>query len=263
MVFMGHGLVVAFFTMTTAVAAAALWRTQTRVLRLPPAGVTVYLSAVLVLCKSLGALVYGAVLVPLVRLTKPRSATPHSVGACDHSFALSYASNRGPFPDKIIVDAATLISTDRASSMKFRFDNEDRLLQHASQRLLFGWGRWGRSRVYDAERTRYQRNGRALDHHDRAVRLVRFPGRVWAARSVRFPRGIGSQVHGVPRERVFLAALALIVAINIVELLPNSAISPWTWLLAGALLGRAEACTAFLGSSEPRICPSLIIRGEN
>ncbi len=46
------------------------------------------------------------------------------------------------------------------------------------------------------------------------------------------------------RERVFLAALALILAINMIDLLPNSSLSPWTWLVAGALLGRAEALRA-------------------
>ncbi len=47
------------------------------------------------------------------------------------------------------------------------------------------------------------------------------------------------------QDEVFLAALALIVAINMIDLLPNSSISPWTWLLAGALLGRAEALHSF------------------
>ena len=42
-------------------------------------------------------------------------------------------------------------------------------------------------------------------------------------------------------DRVYLAALALIVAISMVELLPNGFIAPWTWLLAGALSGRADA----------------------
>jgi hypothetical protein len=42
------------------------------------------------------------------------------------------------------------------------------------------------------------------------------------------------------RDQVFLSALALILATNLIDLLPNSSISPWTWLLAGALLGRAE-----------------------
>ena len=46
------------------------------------------------------------------------------------------------------------------------------------------------------------------------------------------------------REKEYLAALALIIAINIIDLLPNSSLSPLTWLLVGALLGRAEALHA-------------------
>ena len=45
-------------------------------------------------------------------------------------------------------------------------------------------------------------------------------------------------------EQILLAALALIVALNIVDLLPNSGLRPWSWLLAGSLLGRAEALRA-------------------
>ena len=42
------------------------------------------------------------------------------------------------------------------------------------------------------------------------------------------------------RDGLFLGALALIIAINMIDLLPNASLSPWTWLLAGALLGRTE-----------------------
>src|SRR5205807_10200386 len=52
-------------------------------------------------------------------------------------------------------------------------------------------------------------------------------------------------------ERVFLAALSLILAVNVVDLLPNSGLNPWTWLLAGALLGRAEELRA-LARQRPR-----------
>jgi hypothetical protein len=50
------------------------------------------------------------------------------------------------------------------------------------------------------------------------------------------------------RDKVYIAALALIVAISMIDLLPNSSIRPWTWLLAGALLGRAEALYAVAAS---------------
>ena len=73
MVFLGHGLAVAFFTMTATVASAALWRSRTRLIgSVPPIGIFAYLSFVLLLCKTAGALIYAALLVPLVRWARPR-----------------------------------------------------------------------------------------------------------------------------------------------------------------------------------------------
>ena len=71
-VFMDNSLVAAFFIMTTTIAAAAFWRAKTRIRKLDPVAVTGYLSVVLILCKSLGALVYGALALPFVRFAKPR-----------------------------------------------------------------------------------------------------------------------------------------------------------------------------------------------
>jgi hypothetical protein len=44
-----------------------------------------------------------------------------------------------------------VISSDRALSMQVRFDNENMLTTRALERPIFGWGRWGRSRVYDVD----------------------------------------------------------------------------------------------------------------
>jgi hypothetical protein len=45
--------------------------------------------------------------------------------------------------------------------------------------------------------------------------------------------------HAAPLNR-YAAALALILAANLVDLLPNATLIPFTWLMAGALLGEAE-----------------------
>lgn len=241
-VFMGNGLFLAFFGMTAVVAAAALWRIDTRVLRLPPVGVTLYLGAILVLCKSLGALVYGAVLVPLVRLSKPRLQI--RIALVLVMIALLYPMLRTAdlFPTKTMVDMAGLVSRDRAGSIQFRFYNEDQLLARASERFLFGWGRWGRNRVYDPL------SGRDLSTTDGRwiITMGQFGFIGFLAEFGLLATGVFRAVSALRftesiREGVLLGALALIVAINIVELLPNAAITPWTWLLAGALLGRAEA----------------------
>ena len=49
------------------------------------------------------------------------------------------------------MDVSASFSSDRSGSLEFRFDNEEKLLQHASNRFWFGWGRYGRNRVFDED----------------------------------------------------------------------------------------------------------------
>jgi len=240
-VFMGNGLVTAFFVMTASVAAAALWRTRIPVLKLAPAATTAYLSAILILCKSLGALIYGAALVPLVRLTRPQLQLRIAMVLVSIAVAYPLLRTADVVPTNYVFDAAASISEERAESLQFRFDNEQQLLQRAFQRPLFGWGRWGRSRVYNED-------GKDISITDgrwivtigqfgifgflAEFGLLALPV-FRAASALRFAES--------ERDGVFLGALALIIAITMIDLLPNAPLSPWTWLLAGALLGRVEA----------------------
>ena len=244
MVFMGHGLLAAFFVMTVAVSAAALWRIRVQIFKLPPAGVTIYLSVLLFLCKTLGATVYGLIFVPLMRFANPR--TLMRIAQILAVIALLYPTLRSfdVFPTKLLVSGASSVSVERAESLKFRFDNEDSLLKRASERLLFGWGRYGRSRVY----AEWGQDISITDGHW-VLTLGQFGvfgflaefglltiGILRASAALRFAKS--------ESEKVCLAALAIIVSVNIVDLLPNSGLIPWTWLLAGALLGRVEALRA-------------------
>ena len=244
-VFLGHGLLVAFFVMTTVVAAAALWRTESRVHRLPAGAITAYLSAVLVLCKTLSAALYGAVLAILVRLTGPRLQVRIALLLVIVTLLYPTLRTIDLFPTRALLEFATSFSADRAQSLEFRLNNEDQLLERAWQRIMFGWGRFGRNRVYDPE------TGKDLSVTDGrwiiTLGVFGFAGflaefgllalPVWrAASALKFTESL--------REQIFLSALALIVAISLVDLLPNASLSPWTWLLAGVLLGRTEALRA-------------------
>ena len=245
MVFLGHGLLAAFFFMTTIVAAAALWRTRTRVSRVAPGVVIGYLSIVLVLCKTASALLYGALLVPLVRWASPRVQL--RVACILVLVAIIYPVLRAGtlIPTASILQASDAISPERALSLKTRFDNEDQLLARAWQRPWFGWGRFGRSRVY---------NG--WDGGDSSVTdghwiitmgtfgIVGFIAEFGLLGLTVFRAARALKYAHTKWERDYLAALALIIAIGMIDLLPNSSIRPWTWLLAGALLGRAEALQA-------------------
>jgi hypothetical protein len=249
MVFMGHGLVASFFAMTAAVASGALWRTRTRIVKFAPAGaVAAYLSAVLVLCKSGAATVYGMVLVPMVSWTKPRFQM--RVAAILVSVALLYPALRmyDVFPTDALVEISNTINEQRASSLRYRFDQEGLLLERASQRFLFGWGRYGRNRVFVEDWRGVGGDSSVTDGLWIIVLgqfgLVGFIAQFGllaisvfrAAKALKFAESFS--------DSVFLSALALIVAVNMVDLLPNSALSAWTWLLVGSLLGRSEMILA-------------------
>lgn len=242
-VFMGHGLPVSFFMMTTVVAAAALWRTRIRVTRLAPTAITVYLFGILLLCKSAASIVYGTVLLCLVRWTKPLFQIRVALVLAAICFFYPALRITQVFPTRSLTETATLISEDRALSLQQRFENEDLLLARASQRFLFGWGRWGRSRVYD------QSSGVDISVTDGGWIITLGQWGLFG-----FVAEFGVLTLCVVRaasafnytksnhDKIFLAALALIVAITLIDQLPNNAsLNPWSLLLAGALLGRAEA----------------------
>ena len=137
-----------FFLMSATVAAAALWRLQTNIARLAPVLVTGYLGAVLVLCKSLGTLVYALVLVPLVRFGSFKLQL--RIALLFAAIAVFYPILRtfDLVPTDYLYSAASVVDPDRAQSLDFRFEHEKALLDRASQRIVFGWGRFARSRLF-------------------------------------------------------------------------------------------------------------------
>ena len=111
----------------------------------------------------------------------------------------------------------------------------------ASERFWFGWGRFGRNRVYEE-------SGRDFSVTDGEwiIRLGIFGFFGFLAEFglfglCVFRAGADSKALDFRRDAVFTAALSLIVAISLFDSLPNASLSPWIWLIAGALLGRAEA----------------------
>jgi hypothetical protein len=148
-------------------------------------------------------------------------------------------------PTNAVLAAANAVSAQRAASLKTRFDQEQELLDHALQRPWFGWGRFGRSRLFNGYHGRDSSitDGRWIITLG-VFGLVGFVAEFGLLGLAVFRAATAIKFALTMRESIYLGALALIVAINLVDLLPNSSISPWTWLLAGALLGRAEALYA-------------------
>lgn len=242
MVFMSHGLAVALFVAIACVAATAFARERIRIAPLSSRLVAAGLLVVLLSCKSSAAAVYIAVLVPLAWFAAPRAqALIVAVAAC---VTLAYPLLRATeaFPIDAVVTASKTISEQRAASVAFRFQNERLLLDRAAERPWFGWGGFQRGLVFDEDSGKQV----AIPDGHWIVQLgtrgvVGFVG-VFGLLSwplLAFPRSL-ARVRG-KRDRVVLCGLALVVAVSLVDLLPNGLYTCLPFYLAGALYGASRA----------------------
>ena len=233
MVFMQHGLWVAFFTLMAILAAFSLRR------RNPQAKYGLgglWLALVLLLSHNLGATMLAAIFVPMVWLT-PRWHV--RIGAVVAVFFLLYPAARQAqlVPIDEITAFAGQISEERASSFQFRINNEDMLLQRALLKPLAGWGQWGRNRI----------------HNDRGEDISTTDG-LWI-----IILGVNGWIGYIALFGLFILPIllmahtgrrkplgpettgfVLIIAANLLYVIPNSALNPIAWLIAGALAGYAQ-----------------------
>jgi hypothetical protein len=245
-VFLDHGLQVAMFFTLATLAAAALWRLNrirdglARGARMGLA--TLWLLGVLVLCKTLSAFAILALTLPAVMFFRPRPQA--LVAAAIGLAALLYPMLRGAdlAPVGEAMEIARGIDPARAESLGYRIDNEDLLLAHAAERPLLGWGGWGRNRVYD------EFTGEDVSVTDgRWIIVVGVYG--WLGYVAEFGLLALPLILAARRRALALAspaslALGLILAANLIDLIPNASLTPITWLIAGALAGRLEQTAA-------------------
>jgi hypothetical protein len=130
---------------------------------------------------------------------------------------------------------ADSISTDRASSFQTRVKNEDMLLARANQKPIFGWGTWGRNRIYQ------QGTGEDLSVTDGGW-ILQYGIFGWFGYLAYF--GLfalaafraNAAVRGpITRDGTVVAGLSLLVAVNLLDLIPNSWLLPFTYLAAGSI----------------------------
>ena len=244
-VFLGHGLWVAFFTMTSVAAAAIFWKIRGTIFGFKAGGVLIYLCVVLFLCKSMASIIYASFIIFVIHFMRPKRQA--KIAKFIVIFVIMFPLLRlvDYFPGTEIASVVAEYNEQRAESLQFRLDNEDMLLTHARERVFFGWGSWGRNRIYD------KKTGKDLSTTDgRWIIVIGEYGLIGyiaefsllALSVIRSSKAI--QYIKNSRDRVVLAALTLLMAISLVDLLPNSSVTPWTWLLAGALIGRSEQIKA-------------------
>jgi hypothetical protein len=236
-VFMGHGLVVGFFMFMCTTAAVALHKSGRRtVLNIPLNAIVAFLFLMLLLCKAAAALIYGAFAFCMIRYLGIRNQLRILL-----FFALivvSYPALRltNVFPSQALLAGARYMGKDRAESLQFRFDNEDILVLKAEERPWFGWGGFGRERVYDKD------TGKDIVVQDgHWIPLFGTHGTVGFAcyyALLLLPILLASRkLRQIPSraDRVLLGALAIIVSLCTVNELPNMSLPNLSFFFAAGL----------------------------
>ncbi|WP_299411833.1 hypothetical protein [uncultured Sulfitobacter sp.] len=240
-VFLPHGLWLALFVCTAAMAAAALARVTSRLDRWKAVLWTLYLVAFLLACKSAASIAYGLLLVPIVYFAPRRwmvlLATLFALVAVTYPML----RNLDLVPTDAIVAKVAEVNPHRAQSLGYRFNNEAQLLDRAAEKPAFGWSGWGRSLVRDAE------DGEILTIPDGRWIIV-FGSFGWLGYIAEFGLLalplllLGAYVIRNRKAELspYIGAVALILGITLMDMLLNATLTPFTWLTAGAVLGYVE-----------------------
>ncbi|MGN7870034.1 hypothetical protein [Paracoccus sp. 22332] len=236
-VFLHHGLWLAIFFCGSFLAALALWRSSPGKDRMRWLAASGWLFMTLVLAKGVGALGIGLLLGAMILFLPVRLQV---IGAAVLAATLLvFPMLRGAdlVPTDTALTLAEGINSDRAASLRYRFDNEDILLDKANHRPAFGWGGWGRNRVFDAE-------GRDLSVTD-GYWVIVIGTQGWIGYLAQFGLLLIPMIFlGLRWKQLALtpatAGLTMALTANMIDLIPNATLTPVTWLLAGALAGRLE-----------------------
>ncbi|ACG74100.1 conserved hypothetical protein [Anaeromyxobacter sp. K] len=149
-VFMQFGLMVGTFMATGALVAYWLWRTRavTRFAGLPAGWCTAALAVTTLLVKSTGAIILLAGGIAILEGTR-RLRHPVLMLTVTLLPVAFVAARITGWAGAEVISGAAHIQPERAESLAFRVLNEQMLVEKAMERPGLGWGRFGRSRVFD------------------------------------------------------------------------------------------------------------------
>lgn len=241
MMFLGHGLLVSAFLSMALVAAIGLWRMRVTLFGIPMSMIALYLAVVLVLNKSVGAVLLVLLIAPLLIYMSSRRFL--IITAAIALIIVAYPAVRGAnlLPFNQLLATANAMSPDRGQSLDYRLRNEEMLLKRAKERPIFGWGTFGRNRVIVV--TSY---GTTVDRSvTDGIWIIIIGTAGWFGYVINFGlltlpfrRAFQLRRTAIPLPSVTLVALHLV---NVIDLIPNSSLNPMTWLVAGAVANMSVA----------------------
>jgi hypothetical protein len=234
MVFLEHGLWVGFFMLMALMGAAALWKAERQSKWLWAMG---WIFVILMASENLGAFVIGLMCLAVFFGLHRKMQVWIVIFVAVATLTFPALRQVQFVPIDRIATAAENVSEDRASSLRFRFVQEDQMLQRAFQKPLTGWGGWARGRIFDER-------GENVSVTD-GLWIIILGGWGW----IGYVGFFGVLISPL----VFLAAtarrkqispetiaLALICMGNLIYIIPNATLTPIGLLCFGALAGFAQ-----------------------
>ncbi|MCA8960424.1 MAG: O-antigen ligase domain-containing protein [Planctomycetes bacterium] len=147
-VFMEHGLMVGMWMASGTLLSFWLWRARQlpRFLGVAPGAWVAILTVTTFACRSYGAI--ALLLLGMATLTLRWRWVLLAVLLISPIYMGIRAHDWGK-RELLSAVAQAGVGAERLQSLQFRLDNESQLVAKAWQRPVFGWGRWGRSHVFD------------------------------------------------------------------------------------------------------------------
>ncbi|MCC5619085.1 O-antigen ligase domain-containing protein [Nostoc sp. CHAB 5836] len=240
-VFMEHGLMVGAWIMAATLIGIWLWKAGVikQLWSIPIRWLVIALLVTSILVKSFGAsmlLVIGIVIL-FVALWF-RTALPLLLLSISISLYLCFAINGTFISDQIVSFMSGIVPQERVASLEFRYNNEDILSDKAREKIVFGWGGWGRSRIYDEW-------GKDISVTD-SLWIIAFGtngavGLISLTASLLLPAIAFLQVYPArlwhKRELAPAAVLAVLLALYMVDCVLNAMTNPVYTLACGGLVG--------------------------
>ena len=257
-VFMPHGLAVGAWMMAALLIGIWIWRARVikEIFTLPLKVVVPALLITFVLCRSTGAyflLVLGLAILYIGFKLRTSVLVYLTIAAI---IIYLYLNTRGNsyMNDQIIEFLSQYLSEGRVGSLEFRFNNEELLIQHAQERILLGWGGWGRALLYDDQGKQLTIQDSlwviAFGHYGLlglislyttlllpvvSVFLTKCPPRLWDR-----------------KEAAPIAVLAVTLLLYSIDCLLNAMINPIFILMCGGLTGYVMRPAAKVSSQLPQ-----------
>jgi hypothetical protein len=242
MVYMDHGLMTSMWMMLASLLGTWLFFTGSlpaKILKLPSRYLLLALVSTTIIMQSVAAICYYFISLAVLYLSSKTKKTLLVLILLISPHLYVVARTGGSWDGRNFSDwVAEKFSPVRAQSVQFRFDNETVLIERAQKGTVFGWGGYGRSRVFNDD-------GKDLTVTDGLWIIAYGVNGVFGLETlivtiqlpvVLFIRRVRPETWATA-EIAAPAAMAIFLAFTMIDNLLNAMINPIYMLFGGGLIG--------------------------